>query len=147
MSSLVLRGVVFGLLGVAMSCSGADAGDGGASGGSSGDGDGDSSGGMPGDGDTAGDGDGDTSGDGDDTSCSQTCAGCCDGETCVETPTDAQCGYSGGECSPCEPWQACGDDPDDFTSFGECLPLGSSTWTITVMRKLRGSLRKFRTRS
>lgn len=138
MRSLALKGVFFGLLGVTVSCSGTDAGDDGSSGGSSGDGDGDSSGDgdMMGDGDAAGDGDvtgdGDTTGDGDGASCSQTCAGCCDGETCVETPTDAQCGYSGGECSPCEAWQACGDDPDNFSSFGECLPLDSSTWTITV---------------
>lgn len=93
-----------------------------------------------GDGDsTIDDGDGDTSGsggaagDGDSAaSCAETCPGCCDGETCVETPTDAQCGRDGAECAACLGWEYCVSDPNSFVGVGICETESTSMWEITV---------------
>ena len=41
------------------------------------------------------------------TSCAATCAGCCDGETCVMAPTEAQCGMAGNACMACGAGEVC----------------------------------------
>jgi hypothetical protein len=33
--------------------------------------------------------------------CSETCSGCCLGETCIIETTDQRCGFDGAICSPC----------------------------------------------
>lgn len=60
--------------------------------------------------------------------CGQTCNGCCDGDTCIATASNAQCGASGNACMAC---------PDDQTcTNGACVPnttQSTDLWDIEII--------------
>src|SRR3989339_2096660 len=39
--------------------------------------------------------------------CATECAGCCDGEACIETPTNEKCGKNGEGCIVCDATKVC----------------------------------------
>ncbi len=56
------------------------------------------------------------------------CAGCCNGNDCVDAPTNASCGAGGSECTACNSEATCVDGdcelPCEDSCFGCCTPLG-----------------------
>lgn len=51
----------------------------------------------------------------------ETCRGCCSGNRCVATPSDAACGAGGGPCALCAFWEAC-DNGACALDPGRCGP-------------------------
>ncbi len=49
------------------------------------------------------------------------CDGCCDGDTCVESPTNAQCGADGSECTECNSEATCTAGACELPCEDTCL--------------------------
>jgi len=62
-----------------------------------------------------------------DSSCTATCAGCCNGSTCETGDEPTACGVTGGLCDVCDAGFTC--DP-----LGTCIPDPTSRWDILVIR-------------
>ena len=49
------------------------------------------------------------------------CDGCCDGDTCIEQPTNASCGADGSECTECDSDATCVDGTCELPCEDTCL--------------------------
>jgi hypothetical protein len=52
------------------------------------------------------------------------CSGCCQGNSCIQPPTDAACGTGGEPCQACASNEKC--------SGGQCLPQGTASYAVIL---------------
>lgn len=58
------------------------------------------------------------------SSCSATCGGCCDGDSCLGGTSSSACGIRGGVCADC--------GPDRICASGLCLIDPASRWNVVL---------------